>query len=273
MEAGEKLKAALQALYPELLGPSLIHVPRFLRSLRGWRRMAPTRSRNAIPDLLMFAICAILLRRGHPEMALFNRALFSTYLRPSALLNVMCLDLLDAPSAVSDLAPYPAIIVAPEEREERTKTGTYDQTVILDDARDTMLGPDLLRHREARRRWAVISEEEDDGSLPLFGVQPAKFLVEWRSAVHFLQCDAIAHTPYQNRHGGPSRDIQLRLRSLLEVQRRGHWQSPTSLRNYEKAARLHRIMNMVPSWVQELGSSFRLQWCVGGPTSSSAGPL
>ena len=185
----------------------------------------------------------------------------------------MCLDLLDAPSAVSDLAPYPAIIVAPEEREERTKTGTFDQTVLLDDSRDSTLGPDLLRHRDARRRAAGVSEGDDDGSLPLFGVQPARFLEEWRSAVSFLQCDSIALTPYQNRHGGPSRDIQLRLRGLFEVQRRGHWQSPTSLQNYEKAARLHRITNKVPAWVEELGSSFRLQWCMGGPTSSSAGPL
>ena len=218
----------------------------------------------------MFATCAILHRRGFPEMSLFNRTLFSTYMRPSALLLVACLDLLDAPAAVSGMAPYPALLVAPEERGESTKTGTFDQTVLLDDSRDSMLGPDLLRHRDARRAAAGISAEGDDGSLPLFGLRPGRFLEEWRSAVSFLTCDSLAHTPYQNRHGGPSRDIQLRRRSLLEVQRRGHWQSATSLRNYEKAARLHRLINQVPQWVQDLGDSFRREWCEGGPTSSSA---
>jgi len=106
--------------------------------------------------------------------------------------------------------------------------------------------------------------------LPLFDVRPAQFLEEWREAVCFLKCESICHTPYQNRHGGPSRDIQLRLRGLLEVQRRGHWQSATSLRNYEKAARLHRIINKVPMWVQELGEEFIKKCCVDAPTSSGA---
>ena len=63
-EHGEKLKASLVALYPELLGPNLLHTPRFQRSLRGWRKMAPTRSRNAILESLCFTISAILDRRG-----------------------------------------------------------------------------------------------------------------------------------------------------------------------------------------------------------------
>ena len=72
----------------------------------------------------------------------------------------------------------------------------------------------------------------------------------------------MCRTPYQNRHGGPSRDIQLRLRGLLDVQRRGHWQSATSLRNYEKAARLHKLIAQVEPWVLELGEEYRLR-CAG----------
>ena len=50
-------------------------------------------------------------------MALFNRALFSTYLRPSGLMAIMALDVLDAPPAVSHLKLCPALIVSPEEQE------------------------------------------------------------------------------------------------------------------------------------------------------------
>ena len=228
-EHGEKLKASLVALYPELLGPNLLHTPRFQMSLRRWRKMAPTRSRNAIPESLCFAISAILDRRRLREYSLYNRTLLSTYLRPSALLLVMTLDVLAAPLAIAELAPFSAIIVAPEDREERTKTGTYDQTVLFDDSRDVELGSELIRLRDLRSELAGLDEADDVGELPLFDVQPAKFLEEWRSAVPFLQCDALCHTPYQNRHGGPSRDLQLRLRTLPEVQRRGHWQSATSL--------------------------------------------
>ena len=232
--------------------------------------MAPTRSRQAIPKSLMFATSAILHRRGFRLYSLYSRALFSSYLRPSALLLVMTLDLLEAPPAISEMAPFPAIIVAPEDRDERTKTGTFDQTVLLDDKRDSGLGRELVELRDERRATACLTADADGGELPLFDVRPAQFLEEWREAVCFLKCESICHTPYQNRHGGPSRDIQLRLRGLLEVQRRGHLQSATSLRNYEKAARLHRIINKVPMWVHELGEEFRKKCCGDAPTSSGA---
>ena len=130
----------------------------------------------------------------------------------------------------------------------------------------------MIRPRDLRRELAGLFGADDVGELPLFVVQPAKFLEEWRSAVSFLWCNSLCHTPCQNRHGGPSRDIQLRLRTLLEVQRRGHWQSATSLRNFEKAARLHRILNPVPVLVQELGDQFRRK-CRGVAPISSRAPL
>ena len=86
----------------------------------------------------------------HPSQArlwlysLYSRALFSSYRRPSALLLVMTLDLLEAPPTISEMASFPAIIVAPEDRDERTKTGTFDQTVLLDDKRDSGLGRELV---------------------------------------------------------------------------------------------------------------------------------
>ena len=106
--------------------------------------MAPTRSRQAIPESLMFATSAILHRRGFRLYSLYNRALFSSYLRPSALLLVMTLDLLEAPPAISEMAPFSAIIVAPDDHDERTKTGTFNQTVLLDDKRDSGLGRELV---------------------------------------------------------------------------------------------------------------------------------
>ena len=63
------------------------------------------------------------------------------------MLLVMTLDLLEAPPAISEMAPFPAIIVVPEDRDERTKTGTFDQTVLLDDKRDGGLGRELVELR------------------------------------------------------------------------------------------------------------------------------
>ena len=80
-EHGEKLRASLAALQPECIGHQCAKVPRFMRSLRGWRRAVPGKSRTAIPEAVAYAISGIMIRRGQDEMALFNRALFSTYLR------------------------------------------------------------------------------------------------------------------------------------------------------------------------------------------------
>ena len=45
---GDKLKAAIAALQPEWVGRQCWKVPRFLRFLRGWKRMAPGLSHTEI---------------------------------------------------------------------------------------------------------------------------------------------------------------------------------------------------------------------------------
>ena len=45
----------------------------------------------------------------------------------------------------------------------RSKTGQYDQTIILDDKRDPKIGEAILCHRALRMSQAGMSEEGDDG--------------------------------------------------------------------------------------------------------------
>ena len=56
---------------------------------------------------------------------------------------------------------------------------------------------------------------------------------------------------YTLRHGGASTDVAYRLRSMLEVQRRGGWETETSVRRYEKHARLARVAWRVPVFVRD----------------------
>ena len=94
-------------------------------------------------------------------MALFNRALFSTYLRPSGLMASMTLDVLDAPPAVSHLKLCPALIVCLEEREARTKAGGFDMIVILDDVRDPQLGAELCQLRDPQLGAEFVNKKPD----------------------------------------------------------------------------------------------------------------
>ena len=77
-----------------------------------------------------------MMRRKQTEFALFQRALFSTYLRPSALLGLKTQDVLSPPPAVAHLGLHANLIVSQEEREVATKTGGFDMTVALDNVRD-----------------------------------------------------------------------------------------------------------------------------------------
>ena len=49
--------------------------------------------------------------------------------------------------------------------------------------------------------------------------------------------------PYEMHHSGPSHDRCLKLRSLLQVQKRGRWKSTRSLVRYEKHTRIQQQWN------------------------------
>ena len=53
-------------------------------------------------------------------------------------------------------------------------------------------------------------------------------------------------TPHVMRHSGPSNDRALHCRTIEEVQKRGRWLASTSLRRYEKSARLSRLVADLP---------------------------
>ena len=140
-------------------------------------------------------------------------------------------------------------------------------TVALDDVRDARLGEDLITQRDRRLRQAGVAADDDSGEVALFAFRAKDFLTAWTSAVAHLGLGDMCQTPYQNRHGGPSRDIQLNLRCLAEVQKRGHWKAPSSLRNYKKAGRLHKIVARVPRWIMEYGELCRSFFNAAGQRS------
>ena len=226
-----------------------------MQSRRGWKRAAPGRSRTAIPEAAAYAISAVMIRRGQDEIALFNPSLFSTYLRPSGLMAIVTLDVLDAPPAVSHLKLCPALIVSPEEREARTKTGGFDMTVILDDVRDPELGAEWCQLWDFQLARDGVAADADVGEVPLWSFRAQEFSNAWRAVVDHLKLAVLCSTPCQGRHGGPSRDIQMKLRSLEEVQKRGHWKAQSSLRNYEEAGRLHKVVAAVPEAIMRYGES------------------
>eukprot|EP00972_Heterocapsa_arctica_P102549 15112889-Heterocapsa_arctica.AAC.1 len=85
-----------------------------------------------MPEIFMWAIAGLLLSGNVKEMSLFSVALFSTYLCPSRLLQVLANGIV-APTTDGTSNMY-VLVIAPFEREVATKTGFYDETVVLDDS-------------------------------------------------------------------------------------------------------------------------------------------
>ena len=95
-------------------------------------------------------------------------------------------------------------------------------TVILDDVRDPQLGARLCQLRDQQLARAGVVPDADVGEVALWSFRAREFSNAWRAAAEHLKVGKLCVTPYQCCHGGPSRDIQMKLRTLEEAQEKGH---------------------------------------------------
>ena len=243
---GEKLQAALEYERPEFSRAGALHLPRFRRCMKGWRKMAPTQTRLPMPEFMKSAISAVFLHQDFKEEALYNEVTFSTYSRPGEMLKVHAMDVVPPNRDFG----HCVIVLGPMERGESSKVGIYDEVLILDDVRCPWL-PTLL-HQHSQQQINQFGQE-----APLWNFSARQYLVKWRRAVELLGFGEVATTPYQNRHGGASRDHLKRLRSVAAIQRRGRWASDSSARIYDKPGRMQQVINQFGSNLQDLGEEVR----------------
>ena len=85
----------------------------------------------------------------------------------------------------------------------------------------------------------------------------AKYLQVWRLCAEALGIQDLAVSPYQNRHGGASRDHLLKLRSVQAIQRRGRWAVDSSARIYDKPGRLQQMINKYSDRWEAFGERVR----------------
>ena len=152
------------------------------------------------------------------------------------------------------------LLVAPTEREEATKTGDYDMAVVLDDTREPELGRMLQAQAQRMRAAHPSTEKDEDGQIPLWEFTARSYVASWREAVAALGLQQICTTPYQARHGGPSRDIQSRLRTEAEVAARGWWKTAASVRNYAKPSRMNKVGHQAGKSILEYGEFVRVRF-------------
>ena len=146
----------------------------------------------------------------------------SGYLRPSEVLGLRKKDVIKPVRGVSS---YWTLLMFPEEELRRSKTGTYDDSVSLDS-----------EYLQSFIDVWLVALTKGRAAGPLWSFDYATMLNEFQKSRDRLGLRELA--PYQLRHSGVSEDLNRRVRTFAEAQRRGKWRSMKSMMRYEKHARL-----------------------------------
>ena len=171
------------------------------------------------------------------EMPSYLVTLFVTATRPTELLGLYVDDLV-APAEGSGYA-YHTLVLAPVERESATKTGHFDQTVIMDGDLCPGIGDALERHCDRRIRHDVAGEP--DGPIQMWGFDARAMFETFRGAVRVNRLPEM-DTLYQARHGSASRDATLKKRSAAEIQQRLCHSSTNSLSIHDEPGRTQQMV-------------------------------
>ena len=163
-----------------------------------------------------------------------------TYARPSELLRVKKQDVI-RPSTKH--CKYWGIIFGNSARQEKTKTGTQDDTVLFDST-DRPYAKQVLQMVYNRTRRSTDS---------LFGQTT---LSEYEDVMKRARSKAklgqFSLTPHTVRHSGPSIDSLQKTRHPEEILARGRWRSMKSIQRYQKPGQMLASMNRIGDeiWVQ-----------------------
>ena len=106
-----------------------------------------------------------------------------------------------------------------------------------------------------RRRLGDIEQRHgpnDRGRVNVFSISRSHFRRVWAGAQRALELPDDA--PHAMRHTGPSRDVAEGYRSMLQVQRRGRWNSERSLLRYAKTHAWFAAVGRQSAAVRERGA-------------------
>ena len=237
VDAGKKLLAAIQWLHPSLGRGGTVQLSRVHQALRGWARARPPSMRDPRSWLEACGLANKLVLRGLWSMAVCLLLMFDLYLRPSEAMGLRSADVGPPVKRGEGKLRHWSFTIRPWRLGVPSKTGTFDDTVVLDREDRLFLGPHI-RHLHA----------QVEGDQHLFPFTQADLSREVRSAATSL---GLVVTLYQARHGGATSDRVDNVRSLPEVGKRGRWRSDKSLRRYEKHGRLHARLNALPPLLLE----------------------
>ena len=130
---GTKTLAAVLHRWPKLGRRSPRSLPEARQALQGWQRAAPLQSRLPLPWLMVAGIADYMAEHHSCRMAFLTVLAFHCYLRPGVAAK-LAVEYLTPP--VSNEGPEALwnLNLQRQEHEKPSKTGTWDETVIVGDS-------------------------------------------------------------------------------------------------------------------------------------------
>lgn len=244
-DEGESYNNATYVLFGYLMLRSDASVPdKFLfplsrAALKGWGSRYPQASRTGA-DPLIWQLIALHMVSSFPLLAAAVLVQLDTYARPSELLHVQKRDVIK-PSTKQ--CRFWGIIFGNSHRNQRTKTGTQDDTVLLD-SQDRIY---------AKKNLEIVYKHARKPTDRIFGNYT---LQQYEDAMKDARCKAqlgsFQLTPHSVRHSGPSVDSLQRTRVPEEILARGRWKTLKSIQRYQKPGQMLASMNRIPEevWVK-----------------------
>ena len=247
LHEGTKFWAAVQDAFPDYAHKNCL--VRTRRALQGWSKIDPQKTRPPIPWVLIAAMVMKMVARKKMQSAMAVLTMFTAYLRPSECLGLMKEDV---------VPPMPhqrfhTLHLHPSQRQEVSKVGLSDESLLLDSMMMPWLGSELMAL-------------QSPGPF-LFNLNYTELVTAWKQSLVDLGLQPHHAVLYQLRHSGPSHDRFHQHRTIVEIKARGRWTSDSSLRRYEAHGRLNQEFFLLPESTQKLALRLEKQFNTQGQKS------
>ena len=237
---GSRLIAAVSWALPSLARGAAT-LPRSRTAAVAFKRLAPGTSRLPVPESLVFGIAMVLAAQGRWTGAVSVMLAHHLYLRPSELGRLTWSMVVFPPPKSLD-SKFPTVTLHPLEGGVASKTREYDESMMID---WVWLG-EVLRKEKPRHKGS-------DSVLNLSTTELNSWLSE-AAAIMQLPFDLGPSTMNRFRHSGPSADYASQRRSLKESKHRGRWVADSSMRRYQKGARVNELLHKCSSATRAFGA-------------------
>lgn len=225
--------AALGWMFPDVSRFGAVAMPLSRQALAGFAKEAPPQTRLALPVPVASALIAECAAMGYLRAARAMLVGMAAFLRPGELAGLTCQQLI--PPSLGGMTTCWSIVMHPRELNISSKTGQFNDSVLLDGPDSHLLG--------LACRALVRDRSRSDTAL---GLTMPQHTAMFRRAVEQLQLSSLHPVPYQLRHTGASRELVLHQRPLAEVKRKGRWFSDRSLQRYLKGGRTAEQFESLP---------------------------